>query len=47
MLNTTTIMLRQSRRKSRIIRPVRVAPIKPSVATLRIAATTVGDSSNS
>ena len=29
MLNTTTITLRQSRRKSRIIRPVKPAPMAP------------------
>ena len=46
MLNTTTITLRQSRRNSRIIRPVSAAPISPSVATLFTAVTTVGDSSN-
>ena len=47
MLATTTITLRQSRRNKRIIRPVKPAPIAPSVATLSIAADTVGDSSNS
>ena len=47
MLATTTITLLRSRRNSRIIRPVRPAPIRPSVATLSTAATTVGDSSNS
>ena len=47
MLKTTTNTLRQSRKNSRIIRPVSVAPMAPSVATLRIDSTTVGDSSNS
>ncbi len=47
MFDTTTITLRMSPRNSRIIRPVRPAPIMPSVATLSTAATTVGDSSNS
>ena len=47
MLDTTTITLLQSRRNRRIIRPVKPAPIRPSVATLSTAATTVGDSSNS
>ena len=47
MLDTTTITLLQSLRKRRIIRPVRQAPIRPSVATLSTAARTVGDSSNS
>ena len=47
MLTTTTITLRMSRRKRRIIRPVRAAPMRPSVATLSTAASTVGDSSNS
>ncbi len=47
MFETTTITLRQSRRNSRIISPVSVAPMTPSVATLRTAAITVGDSSNS
>ena len=47
ILATTTITLLKSRRNSRIMRPVRPAPINPSVATLSTAATTVGDSSNS
>ena len=47
MFDTTTITLRGSWRNSRIISPVRPAPIMPSVATLSTAATTVGDSSNS
>ena len=46
MLNTTTITLRQLRRNSRIISPVSLAPIRPSVATFFTAVTTVGDSSN-
>ncbi len=37
MLHTTTITLRQSRRNRRIIRPVKHAPIAPSVATLSTA----------
>ena len=44
---TTTITLLRSRRNNRIISPVSPAPIRPSVATLSTAATTVGDSSNS
>ena len=47
MVVTTTSTLRMSRRKSRIMRPVKPAPMNPSVATLSTAATTVGDSSNS
>ena len=47
ILHTTTITLRISPRNSRIINPVRPAPINPSVPTLFIAVTTVGDSSNS
>ena len=47
MLNTTTRTLRQSCKNSRIIRPVKVAPMKPSTATLLIDSLTVGDSSNS
>src|SRR4051794_35334667 len=47
MFTTTTTTLLQSRRNRRIIRPVNPAPIRPSVATLSTAATTVGDSSNS
>ncbi len=46
MVVTTTSTLLTSRRNSRIISPVRAAPIRPSVATLWTAATTVGDSSN-
>ena len=46
MLATTTITLLRSRRNRRIIRPVKPAPIAPSVATLSIAVSTVGDSSN-
>ncbi len=46
MLMTTTMTLLRSPRKIRIIRPVRPAPIRPSVATLSTAASTVGDSSN-
>ena len=47
MVITTTITLLRSRRNRRIISPVKPAPIRPSVATLSTAATTVGDSSNS
>ena len=47
MLISTTITLRRSCRNSRIISPVSAAPIAPSVATLLMAARTVGDSSNS
>ena len=47
MLDTTTTTLLRSRRNSRIISPVKPAPIIPSLATLSTAATTVGDSSNS
>ncbi len=47
MFNSTTITVRTSRRKSKIINPTSVAPIAPSVATDLIAARTVGDSSNS
>ena len=47
MLTSTTSTVRTSRRKIRIISPVSMAPISPSVATLLIAARTVGDSSNS
>ena len=47
MFITTTTTLRKSPRNKRIIKPVRPAPISPSVATLSTAATTVGDSSNS
>ena len=47
MLATTTITLLRSRRNRKIIRPVKPAPITPSVATLSTAASTVGDSSNS
>ena len=47
MPSTTTITVRTSRRKIRIISPVSTAPIPPSVATLLMAARTVGDSSNS
>ena len=47
MLDTTTITLLRSPRNSRIMSPVKPAPIRPSVATLSTAATTVGDSSNS
>ena len=47
MFSNTTITVRTSRRKSRIINPTRVAPMAPSVATVLIAARTVGDSSNS
>ncbi len=37
MLQTTTITLRRSRRNSRIISPVRPAPMAPSMATLSTA----------
>ena len=47
MLMSTTSTVRTSRRKIKIIRPVNMAPISPSVATLLMAARTVGDSSNS
>ncbi len=47
MLATTTSTLLRSPRNNRIISPVKPAPIRPSVATLSTAATTVGDSSNS
>ena len=47
MFSTTTTMLRQSRRKTRTIRPVSRAPKAPSVARLAIAFETVGDWSNS
>ena len=47
MLTSTTITLRKSWRNSKIINPVSAAPITPSVATLLMAARTVGDSSNS
>ncbi len=47
MLIRTTITLRRSCRKRRIISPVSPAPMAPSVATLLMAARTVGDSSNS
>src|SRR5438270_12763720 len=46
ILATTTSTLLQSLRNRRIIRPVKQAPIAPSVATLSTAWTTVGDSSN-
>src|ERR1700722_4216867 len=47
ILDTTTSTLLGSPRNNRIISPVKPAPIRPSVATLSTAATTVGDSSNS
>ena len=47
MLTRTTITLRRSWRKTKIINPVSNAPMAPSVATLLMAARTVGDSSNS
>ena len=47
MLRTTTMTLRQSRRKTSTISPVRTAPRAPSVARLRTALVTVGDWSNS
>ena len=47
MLTSTTATLRTSPRNKRIISPVSPAPIRPSVATLLMAARTVGDSSNS
>ena len=47
MLSTTTITLRQSRRKISTIRPVRNAPSAPSVATPHIARVTYGDWSKS
>ena len=47
MLSTTTITLRQSRRKSSTISPVSTAPSAPSVTRLRTALVTVGDWSNS
>ena len=47
ILETTTSTLLRSPKNSKIISPVKPAPIMPSVATLSTAATTVGDSSNS
>ncbi len=47
MFDTTTITLRQSPRNNMIIKPVSAAPMIPSVPTLLMAVTTVGDSSNS
>ena len=47
MLTSTTATLRTSPRNNKIISPVSPAPIRPSVATLLMAARTVGDSSNS
>ena len=47
MLTSTTTTLRTSARNNKIIKPVSPAPIAASVATLQMAARTVGDSSNS
>jgi hypothetical protein len=47
MFITTTSALRQSRRKTSTINPVRHAPSSPSVRRLSIARVTYGDWSNS